>query len=112
MNNGVITAFQAENTFLSAVYEWGIDVIRVIQSIQSPLLTAIMKGISSLGSENFYIIIVLILFWCWNEKKGFYLGLLIIVSGWINGYCFVTDLHVELWSCIEMVNRWLVLRKR
>jgi cobyrinic acid a,c-diamide synthase len=33
-------------------------------------------------------------------------------SGWSKGYCFVTDLHVELWSNIDVVNRWLSLRKR
>ncbi len=33
-------------------------------------------------------------------------------SGWVKGYCFVTDLNVELWSNIETVNRWLTLRKR
>ena len=33
-------------------------------------------------------------------------------SCWIKGYCLVTDLHLELWSCIDAVNRWLSLRKR
>jgi cobyrinic acid a,c-diamide synthase len=33
-------------------------------------------------------------------------------SGWVKGYCFVTDLNVELWSNIDVVNRWLSLRKR
>ncbi|MDR1377631.1 MAG: hypothetical protein LBJ36_01060 [Synergistaceae bacterium] len=33
-------------------------------------------------------------------------------SGWVKGYCFVTDLNLELWSNIDVVNRWLSLRKR
>ena len=33
-------------------------------------------------------------------------------SGWVKGYCFVTGLHLELWSSIDIVNRWLSLRKR
>jgi cobyrinic acid a,c-diamide synthase len=33
-------------------------------------------------------------------------------SGWVKGYCFVTDLNIELWSNIDVVNRWLSLRKR
>lgn len=32
-------------------------------------------------------------------------------SGWVKGYCFVTDLNVELWSNIDTVYRWLSLRK-
>jgi cobyrinic acid a,c-diamide synthase len=33
-------------------------------------------------------------------------------SGWLKGYCFVTDLCLELWSNVDLVNRWLSLRKR
>ncbi|MDR1733085.1 MAG: hypothetical protein LBR61_13445 [Synergistaceae bacterium] len=33
-------------------------------------------------------------------------------TGWVKGYCFATDLHLDLWSNIEFVNRWLSLRKR
>ncbi|MDR3229825.1 MAG: hypothetical protein LBT65_00140 [Synergistaceae bacterium] len=32
-------------------------------------------------------------------------------SGWIRGYCFVTDLYIDLWSNVDLVNRWLSLRK-
>ena len=47
--------------------------------------------------------------WAYRDvRKDTELG----VSGWIKGYCFVTDLYVELWSNIEIVNRWLSLRKR
>ncbi|MDR2176357.1 MAG: hypothetical protein LBO82_10550 [Synergistaceae bacterium] len=33
-------------------------------------------------------------------------------SGWQKSYCFVTDLYLELWSCLDIVNRWLALRKK
>jgi len=47
--------------------------------------------------------------WAYRDvRKDTELG----VSGWVNGYCFVTDLYVELWSNTEIVNRWLSLRKR
>jgi len=47
--------------------------------------------------------------WAYREvKKNTELG----TSGWVTGYCFVTDICVELWSNIEMVNRWLSLRKK
>jgi cobyrinic acid a,c-diamide synthase len=41
-------------------------------------------------------------------RKGSELG----TSGWVKSYCFVTDLYLELWSNIDVVNRWLSLRKR
>ena len=43
-----------------------------------------------------------------DVKKDAELG----VSGWATGYCFVTDLCVKFWSNMEIVNRWLALRKR
>ncbi|MDR2136732.1 MAG: hypothetical protein LBO68_00460, partial [Synergistaceae bacterium] len=47
--------------------------------------------------------------WAYRDiRKGTEMG----VSGWVKGYCFVTDLHLELWSNIDAVNRWLSLRKR
>jgi len=47
--------------------------------------------------------------WAYRDvRKDVELG----ASGWVKAYCFVTDLCVELWSNIEMVNRWLSLRKR
>ncbi|GHS88219.1 hypothetical protein AGMMS49957_09320 [Synergistales bacterium] len=34
------------------------------------------------------------------------------VSGWEKGYCFVTDLQVELWSNLDVISRWLSLRAK
>jgi membrane-associated phospholipid phosphatase len=85
MNETIILLNQADSLpFLSAIYAWGIDLIRIIQGIQSPGLTAFMNIITSLGTEYVYIVIVVLIFWCRDEKKGFSLGLLIIVTAWIN----------------------------
>jgi cobyrinic acid a,c-diamide synthase len=47
--------------------------------------------------------------WAYRDiRKNAELG----TSGWFKGYCFVTDLCLELWSNIDVVNRWLSLRKR
>jgi cobyrinic acid a,c-diamide synthase len=47
--------------------------------------------------------------WAYRDiRKNSELG----TSGWVKGYCFVTDLYLELWSNIDIVNRWLSLRKR
>jgi membrane-associated phospholipid phosphatase len=83
--DGAIFLSQAEGlSFLSGIYMWGLGLIKIIQSIQSPGLTVFMNIITSLGSEYFYIVIVAFIFWCRDEKKGFSLGLLIIISAWIN----------------------------
>ncbi|MDR2739519.1 MAG: phosphatase PAP2 family protein [Treponema sp.] len=71
---------------LFAIYRWGIDLIQQIQSIQSPLLTGLIKFITVLGTEYFYIPVILLIFWCINEKKGASLGFIIILSAFINGF--------------------------
>lgn len=47
--------------------------------------------------------------WAYKDvRKNVELG----SSGWVSGSCFVTDLHIELWSNIETVSRWLDTRKK
>jgi membrane-associated phospholipid phosphatase len=86
MNDPVVIIRQAESS-VPELYRWGVDLIRAIQSIESPLLTAIMKVITALGTEYFYLGVIMVLFWCIDEKKGMYLGVTILISAWINA-CF------------------------
>ena len=70
--------------FLNEIYQWGIEIIRVIQRIESPFLTAIIKFITVLGTEALYLPLILFIFWWADEKQGLRFGILIIVSAWIN----------------------------
>ena len=76
-------------TFLWILYEWGIEVIRVIQSVQTPVLTGLMEFISVLGTEVLYVPIILFMLWWVDEKRGLRFGVLMILSIWIN--LFVKD---------------------
>jgi membrane-associated phospholipid phosphatase len=71
---------------LFALYRWGIALIQHIQTIQSPGLTACITFLTALGTEYFYLPVILFIFWCIDEKKGARLGLLIILSAAINGF--------------------------
>jgi membrane-associated phospholipid phosphatase len=77
VSNGVPSRFEG-------VYGWGLDLIRIIQKIESPVLTAVMKAVTALGGVYFYLFLLLIIFWCVDEKKGLRLGLLLLVSVWLN----------------------------
>jgi membrane-associated phospholipid phosphatase len=72
------------------MYRWGLDLIRLIQKIENPVLTALMKAVTSLGDVSFYVVLLFFTFWCIDEKKGLRLGLLLLVSVWIN--LFLKDL--------------------
>jgi membrane-associated phospholipid phosphatase len=76
--------------YFDGVYQWGLDLIRIIQKIESPALTAVIKAFTSLGSAYFYFPLLLIIFWCIDEKKGLRLGLLLLVSTWVK--LFLKDL--------------------
>ncbi|MDR1144086.1 MAG: phosphatase PAP2 family protein, partial [Spirochaetaceae bacterium] len=71
---------------LFALYRWGIEFIRGIQSIQSPALTAFVKAFTVLGTEVFYVPVLLLLFWCVDERKGARLGFLVVLSTFANGF--------------------------
>jgi membrane-associated phospholipid phosphatase len=69
-----------------AIYRWGIALIQGIQGIQSPGLTALVKIITTLGTELFYVPAILLIFWCVDEKKGARLGFIVMLSAFINGF--------------------------
>jgi membrane-associated phospholipid phosphatase len=73
-----------EFPLLAGVYQWGIDLIKIIQRIESPLLTGIMKAVTAMGTEYLYVPLLFVIFWCVDEKKGLRLGLILLVSVWAN----------------------------
>ena len=87
MNEHIIQMLPAENLyFLSGMYQWGIEVIKVIQKIENPVLTALVKFVTALGTEALYVPLILFIFWWIDEKRGLRFGILIIVSAWINSF--------------------------
>jgi membrane-associated phospholipid phosphatase len=69
---------------MEPVLQWGLDFIRVVQTIASPPLTAVVRVITHIGGEAAYIILLPLLYWCIDEKKGLRLGLAVLISAWIN----------------------------
>jgi membrane-associated phospholipid phosphatase len=85
MNENLIQIGPAESMLqLPEIYRWGIDFIRMIQQIENPGLTALMKLISNLGAGYFFIPVILLILWWIDEKRGLRFGILLIVSAWIN----------------------------
>ncbi|MDR0452448.1 MAG: phosphatase PAP2 family protein [Treponema sp.] len=76
--------FAAEPSPLAGVYAWGIAVIKAIQTIESPALTALVRFFTALGTELFYIPVMLLIYWCVDTRKGARLGVLLMLSNWAN----------------------------
>lgn len=75
-----------KGAIMEAVYQWGLDIIRVIQTIENPVLSVLMHAITELGSKYAYLVLLPLVYWCYNEKKGFRLAVLVLLSGWINSW--------------------------
>lgn len=81
MNNG-INILPADEPSIHGIYRWGIAIIKGIQTIESPGLTTVIRIIT--GTVYAYTLIVLFIFWCVDEKKGLRMGIILLVSAWIN----------------------------
>jgi len=71
---------------MEAVLSWGLDVVRSIQTIASPGLTTFMKVLSLTGSEYFYLLFLPVMLWCFDERFGLRLGLVVLVSAFVNSW--------------------------
>jgi undecaprenyl-diphosphatase len=49
------------------------DILYFLESIRSPLLEKIMMFITELGSETAFLAIALIVFWCYDKRKGYFI---------------------------------------
>jgi membrane-associated phospholipid phosphatase len=63
---------------------WGLDFIRTVQTAANPPLTLFMKLVTQLGAVPVYMALLSLIFWCIDEKRSFRLGLVVLISGWIN----------------------------
>lgn len=55
-------------------------VIQFLQQIDFPLVVVLMKAVTFLGNEDFYLLFVPLLFWCWHKDVALPLVLLLVAS--------------------------------
>lgn len=69
---------------MEEMLSWGLWVIEAVQGLSRPWLDAVMKAISLLGDELFYLALLPLLFWCVDERKAFRLGTGVFLSTFLN----------------------------
>jgi membrane-associated phospholipid phosphatase len=69
---------------MEPILQWGLDFIRIIQSAASPPLTVLMRIITAFGGAAVYLALVPFVYWCVDEKKGLRLGVMVLISIWVN----------------------------
>lgn len=55
------------------------EFLYLLEKIRNPILTALFQVITYLGEETVFLVVALLLFWCIDKKKGYYL----MVSGFL-----------------------------
>lgn len=65
---------------MEAAWQWGLDLIRTIQLVHGPTLDAIFKAITFMGEEEFFMIILPLIFWCVDFALGARLALAFLFS--------------------------------
>jgi membrane-associated phospholipid phosphatase len=74
------------HTFIPSGYLWQYELIRWLQSFLTPEWERIMKGLSLLGVEWFYILVLPIVFWGINKKIGLRLAYVFLCSMYLNAW--------------------------
>jgi membrane-associated phospholipid phosphatase len=63
---------------------WDVAGVRAVQAVGSWLRVP-MQVISFLGSPEFFLLLVPLVFWCLDKALGVDLGILLLLSGFVNG---------------------------
>lgn len=70
--------------WLESLVPWGADVMVWLQSHSSPWLDTLFAILTFLGNEEFYLLLLPLVYWCIHRRAGASLGYLSLSSAWIN----------------------------
>jgi membrane-associated phospholipid phosphatase len=69
---------------MEPLLSWGLEIIRSIQHIQSPLLNTFFLTITSLGSSLAFLLVLPLLFWCVDYNLGMRVAIVCSISAFFN----------------------------
>jgi membrane-associated phospholipid phosphatase len=71
---------------MEELLDWGLEVIRAVQTIKGPFLTGVMQILTQAGSEYFYLLFLPVIFWCVDARFGIRFGLVFLFSAFTNSW--------------------------
>jgi len=69
---------------VEAIWQWGINLIIVIQQAHGPVLDRVFSAITLLGDEQFYLLLFPVIVWCIDYSFGAVLAVFFMLSNSIN----------------------------
>jgi len=68
---------------MHSLLQWGLDLIITIQQVQEPVLS-FFRAITFMAEEEFYLLLLPLLFWCVDFGLSARLGVLFLLSSYLN----------------------------
>jgi hypothetical protein len=69
---------------MEPLLQWGLEVVRTVQQVQSPLLNSFFFTVSGLGSSVFFLLVLPALFWCVDYRLGMRMAVICTFSAFCN----------------------------
>ncbi len=69
---------------MDGLVQWGLDIVRWIQTFRNPAFDAFFQTINFLGEEDFYVLALPLIFWCLHKALGIRLGAVLLFSMYLN----------------------------
>jgi membrane-associated phospholipid phosphatase len=69
---------------VDALIEWGYGVIATFQSLRNPVFDGLFHALTFLGEEEFYLVLVPILYWLVNKRLASRFAVLFLLSAYVN----------------------------
>jgi membrane-associated phospholipid phosphatase len=69
---------------METIWQAGIDLIHAVQSVHGPALDALFKAITFMGEEEFFLVLLPLIFWCVDFAAGARLVVVFLLSAYVN----------------------------
>ena len=68
----------------SGFFEWMMQMLRDIAGTRTPFFNGVMSGVTVLGEEMAFIVIGLVLFWCFDKRFGYRFLFMYVAGNFVN----------------------------
>jgi membrane-associated phospholipid phosphatase len=69
---------------MNPIFQWGLELIHAVQVAEGPALTTLFLGITSLGSKEFYFLLLPLLLWCVSFVAGVRVAAVFLLATYVN----------------------------
>lgn len=89
---------------MDAWLQWGLEGVRLLQGL-GLAWKPIMQALTFLGTEPFYLLVLPLVYWCWESPLGLRLSLLLLLGGGLNT-AFKIAFHMPRPYWVGEVHAW------